>query len=340
MQVLRTVRGDVPIDGIGHTQPHEHVLSNLAATNQQQGTVLASDEQIRLDNYYETRRHHSTIDLTMVSIEDAVEELNRYAAAGGDAVVDATSRGIGRDPDGLREVSGQTGVHIVMGSGYYHHDYHPSDLAGASREQVAEEIRRDIVDGVGDTRIRSGVIGEIGLGWPIDPTERLVLEAAADAQRATGAALLVHPGRDTAAPQAAIDIVRDAGGDTGRVIMSHIDRTLFDLGSMLRLAESGCYLEFDLFGQESSYYPLADIDMPNDATRVDYLAALIAHGFGQRLLVAQDICSRTHLQKYGGEGYGHLIRNVVPLMRRKGIAEAALLDMTTNNPRRALGIPT
>ncbi|MEV4249973.1 hypothetical protein AB0J63_42010 [Streptosporangium canum] len=338
MALFRTVCGDVPSHQIGHTQTHEHVLCNLAGTTVQQGSALADAGEIRLDNYYETRRHHSTFDLVMDDVEDAVAELAEYAAQGGHAVVDATPIGLARNPGGLREVSERTGVHIVMGSGYYHHDYHPPGLERRTRQELAEKIRSDIVEGVGEERIRSGVIGEIGLGWPVHPVERTVLEAAADAQRATGAALLVHPGRDTAAPMEAMRIIREAGGDTIRVIMSHLDRTLFDLDSMLRLADTGCYLEFDLFGQESSYYPLADIDMPNDATRVDYLTALIARGYGRRLLVAQDICMKTHLRKYGGEGYGHLLRNVVPLMRRKGMSDDEIADMTVHNPRAAVGI--
>jgi phosphotriesterase-related protein len=37
---------------------------------------------------------------------------------------------------------------------------------------------------------------------------------------------------------------------------------------LLRLAGSGVTIEFNLFGQEASYYGLSDIDMPNDATRL------------------------------------------------------------------------
>src|SRR5205085_8761699 len=118
------------------------------------------------------------------------------------------------------------------------------------------------------------------------------------------------------------DAVRQAGqagGDPKRMIVSHIDRTLFTLEAMNALAAEGCYVEFDLFGQESSYYPLAPIDMPNDAMRVNYLRGLIEAGYLEQLVIAQDICNKAHTSKYGGEGYGHILENVVPLMRRKGM---------------------
>ena len=88
------------------------------------------------------------------------------------------------------------------------------------------------------------------------------------AQRQTGAAINVHPGRHPDQPQEVADFIRVKGGRMDRVIISHIDRTVFDDERLRRLADTGCVLEWDLFGQESSYYRLADIDMPNDAVRL------------------------------------------------------------------------
>ena len=36
--------------------------------------------------------------------------------------------------------------------------------------------------------------------------------------------------------------------------MGHLDRTVFEKDTLLEIAESGCYLEWDLFGQENHYY--------------------------------------------------------------------------------------
>ena len=37
---------------------------------------------------------------------------------------------------------------------------------------------------------------------------------------------------------------------------------------LFRLADTGVVLEFDLFGMETTFYKLSDIDMPNDGVRV------------------------------------------------------------------------
>ena len=39
--------------------------------------------------------------------------------------------------------------------------------------------------------------------------------------------------------------------------MSHLDRTIFDDEVLLKFAERGCYLEYDLFGLECSHYQVS-----------------------------------------------------------------------------------
>ena len=117
-------------------------------------------------------------------------------------------------------------------------------------------------------------------------------------------------------------MLSNAGADLSRVIMGHLDRTIFELNGLLDLASSGCYLEWDLFGNEGSYYPLAEIDMPSDAQRLEAGYGIIRHmaeaGYGDKIVIGQDICHKHRLVKYGGHGYGHILENIVPKMRRKG----------------------
>jgi phosphotriesterase-related protein len=95
-------------------------------------------------------------------------------------------------------------------------------------------------------------------------------------------------------------------------------------------------LEWDLFGQESSYYRLADIDMPNDAMRLRAIRRLVDRGHLAQVVVSHDICYRSRLVRYGGHGYGHIFANVVPLMRRRGFTESEIAAILVDNPRRLL----
>ncbi len=331
---VQTVLGLITPTDLGHTQPHEHLLVNLIPPDQRD----AGGETISLENLGRLRRNWTSNpeNRCLVNEADAIEEMTHYKASGGGAIVDVTCVGIARDPRALARISSATGIHIVMGTGFYVSPYHPPEIGSLSEEQIAASIVRDIVEGVNGTGIKAGIIGEIGLDWPVHENEAKALRAAALAQKESGAALNIHSGRDEIAPLDAIRIVEEAGGDLKRTIVSHIDRTLFSLEAMLELAATGCYLEWDLFGHESSFYPLAPIDMPNDATRIDYLIKLIEAGYRDKLLVSQDICTKTRLTKYGGEGYCHILENVLPMMKRKGMNGDAINALVVQNPARIL----
>jgi phosphotriesterase-related protein len=343
---VRTVLGDVDPSSLGVTLTHEHLLITFGRWRQEHGITPPEAEPvdpratlpITLENLGWIRRHWNShiINRGLDEEDVAIDELRRFKQAGGGAVVDATNPDLKRDPEALARIARATGVQIVMGCGTYVADNHPLDMDERTEEQLTAEIIADITQGCDGTPIRAGIIGEIGCSAPMTPNERKALRAAAHAQRATGAALLIHPGRAVTAPLEAMEVVVEAGGDPERTIMSHIDRTIFDQEDMVDLARTDCYLEFDLFGQESSYYPLAPIDMPNDAMRVDHLRRLIAEGFGDKLVIAQDICRKTALLKYGGEGYAHILENVLPIMRRKGMTEDQIDAILVHNPARIL----
>lgn len=331
---VQTVLGSIEPARLGITLTHEHLLLDLRLPqNRGDGGAEITLEISGRNRRYPNENPRNSL-LTDVAL--AVSELGEFKAAGGGAIVEATSIGLLRDPEGLREISAATGVHVVMGCSYYYQPYHPEQVAGLSVEDITAEIVRDITEGAGGSGVRAGIIGEVGLGWPHHPDEIKALRASAVAQQETGAALLIHPGRNPASPLAAIAIVREARGDPGRTIMSHIDRTLFSDADMRELAETGCTLEFDLFGQESSYYAHGPIDMPNDAVRIDHLIRLIGQGFRDRLVIAQDICHKHGLKAYGGDGYSHILENVVPVMKRKGMGQDDIDAILVHNPARIL----
>jgi phosphotriesterase-related protein len=72
--------------------------------------------------------------------------------------------------------------------------------------------------------------------------------------------------------------------------------------------------------------------MPNDVQRMDKLQLLVENGFGRKLLVAQDICTKHRLVRYGGHGYQHILENIVPRMKQRGFSAEEVADITTGNP--------
>ncbi len=99
--------------------------------------------------------------------------------------------------------------------------------------------------------MRAGLIGEIGNTWPWTENEKKVVRAAVEAQRQTGAPLMIHPGRDQTAPMQIVELIRKQGGDLRRTVMCHIERTIADERHLFDLAATGIWLEYDLFGLEN-----------------------------------------------------------------------------------------
>ena len=338
--LVQTVLGPVSPSELGPTMTHEHLLIDFLCmfNPPPEATALArAQEPITLENLGWVRYNSfsNRDNLLLGDEETAIEEASLYKRAGGGTIVDATTIGIGRDPLGLARIARATGLNVVMGAGYYVDAVHPEGMDTLAEPDIAAQIVADITQGVGDTGVRAGIIGEIGCTWPLTANERKVLRAAASAQRETGAAILIHPGRNEAAPREILDELAEAGADIGRTIMGHLDRTVANFDTLMELASSGCYLEWDLFGNESSYYPLSDISMPSDAQRIDVIAKMVAEGYGERIVVAHDVCTKHRLVRYGGHGYGHIVENIVPRMRQRLSAEE-VDAIVVQNPARIL----
>lgn len=332
----QTVLGLVDPGELGPTLMHEHLIWDIRTK------VMADDPdqgpEIDLCNCYRINYGRLKVpgNLVLRCRDTAVAEVAEMRAAGGRTVVELTCGGLKPDPDGLAEVSRRTGSHIVMGCGHYVDEY--QDRANETRtpDSFAAEMIGQVFGGAWGSQVCAGIIGEIGCQAPWTALEKRVMRGALAAQAETGAAINVHPGRHHDQPQEVADFIRAEGGDIERVVISHIDRTIFDVDRLLRLADSGCVLEFDLFGQEQGYYPLADIDMPNDAGRLRLIRALIDHGHLARVVISHDICYRTRLTRFGGHGYGHIYTNVVPMMRARGFSQAEIDAILIGNPRRLL----
>jgi phosphotriesterase-related protein len=340
----QTVLGPIEPERLGVTMMHEHVLNVMPHLDKPPAEAWRLSEflaPLTLETIGRIRfggiANRENCGLGDAAV--AIDELGRYRNAGGSTLVDVTSLGIGRDPIALAQIARATGLQIIMGCSYYVAETHPPhhSVAEASEDDLAARIIAELREGVSFTGIRPGIIGEVGCSWPLVTSEIKVLRASARAQRATGAPLTIHPGRDSRAPFEIVAILRDAGADLSRTVMGHVDRTIASPSEIERLAAAGCVIEFDLFGMEGSYYPWElPIDMPNDSARINLLNELIAAGFGAQIVISHDICLKDHLAKYGGRGYAHILDSVVPLMRRKGMREDDIMAILVDTPRRLL----
>ena len=255
--MVQTVNGLVPPDRLGPTLTHEHLLIDLAwfRTEPAEASGKAFIRRPMSQEMLGYVRHHNMANWDngqLFDVETAIDEVNLYKQYGGGSIVDATSIGIARDPVGLARIARATGVNVIMGASHYVAPAHPADMDDRSEDSIFGKIVEDVTEGVDGTGIRSGIIGEVGCSWPLTDNERKVLRASGRAQLATGAPLLIHPGRDETAPLEIIEVLSEVGADLSRTIIGHLDRTVFLHETLKSIAESGCYMEWDLFGSEQS----------------------------------------------------------------------------------------
>lgn len=341
--MAQTVLGAVKVEQLGITLPHEHLLIDLkiwfTEPTEADAKRLAY-EPITIENLgWVTYHQYNNLDNMQILDENlAIAEATQFKQAGGATIVDVTTADLGRNPLALPRISRATGLNIVMGSGRYVSASDDSGLKNKGIDELASEIIDDIQNGVGETDVRAGIIGEIGCSWPLSDAEKKVLRASALAQQETGAAITIHPGRHENSPEEILSVLEEAGADLSKVIMGHLDRTGFALETILGLAKRGCCLQFDTFGL-IPFYPLRFglFNRPCDRERIEQIRELIDCGYLDRLLISQDICLKTKLCGYGGPGYAHILRNILPQMLARGITQEHLHTIMVENPARVLG---
>jgi phosphotriesterase-related protein len=306
-----TVSGPMPPEKLGFTLPHEH-------------TAIALWHVEKRWDYWEL-----TADDELIT-----EELRDFRRRGGSTLVDLTLDGVGRDPHRLRRLASTAGLNVVMGCGWYRGAHYPAESRIDRRtvDDLAREIVGEFTDGVGDTGLRPGIIGEIGTDKPwVSALEERVHRAAARASLATGMAITTH-GVQSAVGLAQLDLFRQEGVDPSRVVIGHAD-SHHDLDFYLAVLDAGANLEFDFLGHRFG------VEETLEPRLVETIVELLERGYAAQLLLSQDVCHDRQLKAHGGFGYVYLQQHFLPTLRTAAVGEGEIKAMTIDNPARILTIP-
>jgi phosphotriesterase-related protein len=298
---INTVTGPIPADQMGMTLPHEHVFIDHMLDNWM-GSNLLNDPVV------------------------AERELVVARDAGVVTLVDQTGRGVHRDPAALRALSEKTGVQIVTGTGWFKERFYDLDFAKTNADALAAVMVRDITDGIDDTGVRAGLIGEINVHnrW-VTPGEERMHRAAARAQRETGLALAIT-GTHTSTAMEQLDILAEERADMNRVIVDHVNG-IADHDLHAAIAGRGPFTCFNTF-------PLSSADLLNRDVRL--VKAMIDAGLIGHILVSTGVSVKKHMSAYGGGGYAFAISELWQHVEAAGVSKQAWEQITQDNPRRAL----
>jgi len=346
-----SAEGRVEPTELGVTLPHEHVFIDFTGVPSPRPDSSVerrvARQPVSQENLWYVRRNPMQHEDNR-RLDDpgaAMAELRRFVRAGGHTIVDVTPKHVGGDPAHVLGLCRELDLQCVHGTAIYTEPFHPSRVDRLSIDDLKAEFIDDVRDGIDDTDIRAGVIGEIGLSGHIHEPEEKVLRAAARAASATGAPLAVHPPgrtphsqRDRTYPSSRwgiqiLDIIEAEGLPPDRVAICHMDRTVYeDLKYQREIADRGAYLEYDLWGHELHLDRYDDAYML-DTQRLEYTSTLIDDGYASHLLFSHDVCNKVQYTSYGGFGYAHIPRNVPPMLRSRNVTDETIDRILVENPR-------
>ncbi len=301
---MLTVLGPLPAQELGITDAHDHLALRSPA--------LAGQE--------------------FEDVDKAIEEVLDAKSTGLASIVEVTPIGLGRNPELMRRVVDATGVNVIAATGYHRDAHYPAGhwVYDASDELLRDRMVTDIERGMHPAdwldpllpldAARAGVI-KMGASYQrVSGQERRRLEAACQAARLTGVAILCHTEVGTAGEEI-IDICTAAGLPPSRLILAHPDRNP-DPELHVELCARGVYLEYDTAGR-IKYRPDSDL--------LRLISEVVGAGYGNRILLGLDLGRRDYLRAYdGGPGMRYLLGTFVPRLERRIGAEAVRRIMVDN----------
>lgn len=321
MSQVETVRGPVGTDELGRTFMHEHIFV-LTADVQQNYPEEWGDEESR--------------------IADAVTKLNELAAAGIRTIVDPTVIGLGRYIPRIQRVADSVpDLNIVAATGCYTYNDVPfffhyrgpaleTALGQAVPDPMVDMFVGDITDGIAGTGVKAGML-KCAIDTPgMTPGVERVMRAVAKAHRRTGVPITIHTHPGTHQGLAAKKVLDDEGVDPHRVVLGHSGDSN-DVEHLQVLADAGFILGMDRFGinLETSF-----------EARADTVVELCARGYAESMVLAHDAaCYIDWIEPWAKAAlpqwhYLHLLEDVIPYLKDKGVTDEQVDTMLTANPRR------
>lgn len=312
---VMTVRGERDVADLGFCMPHEHVFIDLVRVQPTQ--LLAYDFQL-LDPVLIHEELRSYV---------AAVAASPFAGAGRPALVELTNGPqVGRDPQALRRAADALDMDIVMSCGWYREPWFETDLERRSADDLARQLVSEINEGVGDTGVKPGIIGELGTDRDfVSPLEERVLRAGARAHHQTGLSITLHA-RASRVALAQLAVLGEERVDPARVIVGHAD-SIHDPDYHFELARLGAWVEFDTMRGTVSYAARRGIR---------YVLQARSRGYLDQVLLSSDVCALSHLHAYGGSGYDYVATRLVEALTDEGLSQDELYMLCVDNPRRAL----
>jgi len=300
---LITTLGPKSAAELGMILPHEHVFVDLRTWDQPGYGEADPDDVVRL----------------------MAPEIEKAKALGITALVECSTVGVGRRADIDRAVSEATDFPLVVPTGIYREPWIPDWAHAASETELSEWMLGELQGEIEDSGVQAAWIklsaGDDGL----TDCETKILRAAAVAGKATNAVIGSHTIKGRVVRDQ-LDIIEAAGYSPDRFIWIHTQAEP-DFDFHLEMARRGAWIEYDAIGSDGF----------DDHYFVEHIQRVLDAGLGGQLLLSHDRGWYDPAQPGGGipKPYTYFSEQLRPKLRRAGLDETTLQQMTHTNPFQA-----
>lgn len=298
MKQLFTTLGPRLKSDLGMILPHEHVFVDLRTPDQPGYADADADDVVRL----------------------MAPQIECIKALGVTALVECSTGGVGRRADLDLAVSRATDFPIVVPTGNYREPWIPDWVRDASEAALEAWMLGELNEQIEETGFRAGWIKLSAGDDGITALEAKILRAAARAGTQTGAVIGSHTIKGRVVMDQ-LDIIEAEGYRADRFISIHTQEEP-DFGLNRAVAARGAWIEYDHVGRA----PDGDV--------ADLVMRALEAGLGGQLLLSHDRGWFDPALPGGGvpKPYTPLSETLLPELRRRGVNEATITQLTHINP--------
>ncbi|MBN1374594.1 MAG: phosphotriesterase-related protein [Dehalococcoidia bacterium] len=318
MDKVNTVLGPIPVDQMGTTLMHEHMVFTYPGWE--------------LDALC---RQFELAELADICAA-ALGEVKKYGVK---TVVDATPLDLWRNVELDKAVADKTGLNIICATGMYTEaEGMPAYLKFRSQfmdtqNELYETLMQEITVGIGRSGARAGIIKVATGHGTISKYEEMVLKAAARAQKETGVPITTHTQQGTMGPEQA-DLLIGEGVKPEKIVIGHMCGNS-SMEYQMAVLDKGVSVGFDRWGI-NAIYP--------DNLRKATLLGLLGLDLAGRIVLSHDCNAQwmgrptilpDYLQNLMADwNYTHLFRNIIPQLKNARVTDEQIGRMLVENPRR------
>lgn len=304
---FNSVTGTFPIDSLGLTLIHEHMLVDFVGADS-----ISPDRWNR--------------DSVVAKVLPYLLEVKKHGVK---TILDCTPSFLAKDPLLLKELSEKSGIRILTNTGYYgavDGKYLPPHAFTESADQLANRWISEFEDGIEGTGIKPAFIKiSVNEADTLREVDKKLVKAAGITHQKTGLQIASHTGTWKTAVQE-VKILQEMGVDPSAFVWVHAQAER-DFQNYVTAAEMGVWISLDGIGWSIDEY-------------VDRLVFAKKNGFLNQVLISHDAGWYDPAKPDGGEfqPFTNIFEKLIPALNAKGFSASDWNLLLTDNPKRAFGM--